>query len=135
VLTAATPALGAKPAKDASRWYVRMLLLAASDESDDPKKDAAAATRFVEGGGLGVSAPVRIEGPALACFGAFGTLVALDEDATGLETACEASGTITYKVSAAQAGTRPLHVQLHPGGRVRMCDPARKLADGEADGC
>lgn len=135
VLTQATPALGATPAKDGPHWYVRMLLLAASDESDDPKKDAAAATRFVEGGGTGVSAQVGIKGPAAVCFGPLGSLVALDEDATGLDTACAASGMVTYEVSAPLAGTRALHVQLHPGGRVRMCDPARKLADGEPDGC
>lgn len=135
VLTAATPALGAAPAKDSSNWYVRMLLSATSDESDDATKDASAPTRFVAGSDMGIGAKVAIKGPAVVCFGALGSLVALDADTTGLDAACTASGTVTYEVSATQSGTRPLHVQLHPGGRVRMCDPARKLADGDADGC
>jgi type IV fimbrial biogenesis protein FimT len=134
VLTSATPALGATPVANGGNWFARTLLLSGSDESDDASDDAAAPERFIDGGRFAASS-VNITGPALLCFGPLGRQIDLDAQASGLGSPCEAADPRVYVVSSTVQGTRTLQVQVNASGRVRMCDPARKLIEGQPDGC
>jgi len=89
---------------------------------------------FVQAGVLpDVAASVQIAGPAAVCFNSMGRLVANTD--TGVSGAsCDTASTVfTYDITLTGAD-RPLRVLVGLGGQVRMCDPARKLADSP-DGC
>jgi len=134
VLTSEAPALGAQPVANGGNWFARALLLSGSDESDDADDDAAAPQRFIEGGRFEASS-IKITGPALLCFGPLGRQIGLDAKASGLGVPCETADPRIYEVSSSVKGTRTLQVQVNAGGRVRMCDLARKLSEGHPDGC
>jgi len=131
-LTSATPAWNARPVAGGSNWYVQVLPLAGSDEGES----ATAAAFFVQGNAYATQSSVSISGPALLCFNALGQQVALEAAATGLGAACTARDPATYIVSSpSHSGSRTLQVRAYPGGRVRMCDPARNLSSEQPDGC
>jgi type IV fimbrial biogenesis protein FimT len=91
---------------------------------------------FVQAGVLpDVAASVQIAGPAAVCFNSMGRLVAnTDTGVSGASCNTSAASTVfTYDITLTGAD-RPLRVLVGLGGQVRMCDPARKLADSP-DGC
>lgn len=99
------------------------------------KSSLDAKSAFVQAGVLSdVASGVQISGPAAVCFNAMGRVVANpDTDVNGAN--CGTPGPLqTYDVSLSPGADRPLRVLVALGGQVRMCDPARKLADSP-DGC
>jgi len=98
------------------------------------KSSLDAGNVFVQAGVLSdVAAGVQVKGPAAVCFNAMGRLVANTD--TGVDGASCNTGSAVFAYDIAANGSdRPLRVLLGLGGQVRMCDPARKLADSP-DGC
>jgi len=98
------------------------------------KSSLDASNVFVQGGVLSdVAAGVKVKGAAAVCFNAMGRLVANSD--TGVDGAsCSTGSSIFAYDIAANGSDRPLRVLVGLGGQVRMCDPARKLADSP-DGC
>ncbi|MGJ7505310.1 MULTISPECIES: pilus assembly FimT family protein [unclassified Variovorax] len=104
------------------------------------KSSLDASSVFVQAGVLlDVASGVQIKGQAAICFNAMGRLVANTD--TGVAGAnCDtntststSSSVFTYDITV-NGADRPLRVLVGFGGQVRMCDPARKLADSP-DGC
>ena len=122
-LTNAQPSLTAAPVDDGSNWFVRALPLFATEVVDG--------TFFAQGGTLAQQGAVSIDGPALICFNSLGRQVA--NAATGLGANCTPADPIVYDISRA-GSDRALRVQVFLGGRMRMCDPAKLIAD-QPDGC
>jgi type IV fimbrial biogenesis protein FimT len=89
---------------------------------------------FMQAGVLpDVAASVQIAGPAAVCFNSMGRLVANTD--TGVSGAsCDTASTVFIYDITLTGADRPLRVLVGLGGQVRMCDPARKLADSP-DGC
>ncbi|MGR4868656.1 GspH/FimT family pseudopilin [Variovorax sp. LARHSF232] len=92
---------------------------------------------FIEAGVLtDVASGVQITGPAAICFNAMGRMV--DNPAPGFGSVACSSTNQTYQVgfaSSTDGVDRPLRVTVKLGGQVRMCDPAKALTEGYADGC
>lgn len=129
-LTSAAPAWNATPAGNGSNWFVRLLPMPDSD-------DAAGTDSFVQGSTAASQYGVKLEGPALLCFNALGQLSAKSASATGMSAACTAPATATpveYTLSRA-GGSRKLKLRVDLGGKVRMCDAAKSLSNGNPDGC
>ncbi|NGM90894.1 prepilin-type N-terminal cleavage/methylation domain-containing protein [Parapusillimonas sp. SGNA-6] len=100
------------------------------------KSSLDASSVFVQAGVLAdVASGVRITGPAAVCFNAMGRLVAnTDTGVSGALCSTDPGKPVfTYDITVSGAD-RPLRVLVGLGGQVRMCDPARKLADSP-DGC
>ncbi|WP_280809644.1 GspH/FimT family pseudopilin [Variovorax boronicumulans] len=98
------------------------------------KSSLDAKSVFVQSGVLGdVASGVGITGPAAVCFNAMGRLAS--NTGTGVNGAsCDPVPPVAvYKINATNSD-RPLQVLVGLGGQVRMCDPARKLANSP-DGC
>lgn len=127
-LTNATPAIQAAPVANGTNWYARVLPLVDSEAVDG--------TYYIGGETFARQAGVKIEGPALICFNSLGRMVS--NEATGLGAACAAPASavdpVTYTISKTGADRR-LIVQVYLGGKVRMCDEAKKLSAGNPDGC
>jgi type IV fimbrial biogenesis protein FimT len=130
-LTGETPSADAQPAANGRNWAVSVLPLPGSTAAAD---SADANSRFVRGDTFGTQAAVKVNGPALLCFSPLGEQISLDAASTGLDTTCAAGNPVVYAVSAPGAD-RPLQVQVHLGGRVRLCDPAKTLSAENPDGC
>jgi type IV fimbrial biogenesis protein FimT len=98
------------------------------------KSSLDAGSVFVQAGVLSdVASGVSITGGAAICFNAMGRLAAnTDTGVNGASCNTDAS-VFVYRIDAIGAD-RPLQVLVGLGGQVRMCDPARKLADSP-DGC
>ena len=126
VRTTAAPAWNASASAAGSNWYVRALPLADSD-------DTASASDLVQAASLGTQNGVSIAGPSVLCFGAQGRLVDRTKDETGVEVACAVANPAVFDVT--RGAGRALRLQVYWGGRVRMCDPAKKLSDKDPDGC
>jgi len=89
---------------------------------------------FVQSGVLGdVASGVSITGPAAVCFNAMGRLAANPDTGVNGANCDPKSSVFVYKVNATNSD-RPLQVLVGLGGQVRMCDPARTLANSP-DGC
>ncbi|WP_338414200.1 prepilin-type N-terminal cleavage/methylation domain-containing protein [uncultured Sphaerotilus sp.] len=127
-LTNATPALNATAAANGNRWFAQALPMLAGETLTD--------RHFVLASSSARQNKVSISGPAVTCFNAIGRPVS--STATGLGQNCTAPTSATtpaqYVVSATSSN-RPLRVSVFMGGQVRLCDPARSLAAGAADGC
>jgi type IV fimbrial biogenesis protein FimT len=128
VLTDATPSLTAGPATSGGSWFVRTLpSLGMSDATDED---------FVESDNYAQQAGVTISGPAALCFNALGRPVSRENP--GIEAQCSSPASAdrphVYNIESSNSD-RPLRVQVHLGGRIRMCDPARLLSSGAPDGC
>lgn len=118
----AAPEVSLKAAENGSNWSINV-----------SKSNLDAANVFVQSGVLSdVGSGVTIKGPAAICFNSMGRLIA-NED-TGVDGAtCDTTTPPTYEINITGADRR-LKVLVALGGQVRMCDPARKLADFP-DGC
>lgn len=81
-----------------------------------------------------VGTDITITGPISVCFNSVGRVVA-NQTPGPTNAVCNIPATlpIAYTVTTA-AATRPLRVTVGLGGQVRMCDPARSLANAP-DGC
>lgn len=123
-LTPATPALAATPGENAPNWYLQTLPLSGSDETGG---------RFLRGETVASTHAVSVTGPALICFNAFGRLVG--NNLTGLGANCPAPSVVTRYELGARGADRPLRVEAHLGGKVRLCDPAKTLSETHPDGC
>lgn len=127
-LTNATPALNATATDDGSRWFAQALPLMAGETLSDQ--------HFILASANARQNKVSLTGPAVTCFNAIGRPTS--NAATGLGQSCtaptSATSPVQYVVSATR-GNRPLRVSVFMGGQVRLCDPARSLASGAADGC
>lgn len=126
------PALDASPSAGGRNWLVRALPVAGelADESF-----------YIAGGTFGTQSQVVItarrggDDVALLCFNSLGRLVA--NSATGLGENCLVPADTVTPVAidvSREGADRPMRVQVFLGGRVRMCDPARAVADSP-DGC
>ncbi|WP_257862258.1 GspH/FimT family pseudopilin [Variovorax sp. ZS18.2.2] len=119
----AAPDKSLTAAENGSNWSINV-----------SKSSLDASSAFVQAGVLpDVASGVSITGLAAICFNAMGRL-AVNPD-TGVNGANCGTGSpvFTYIVNAT-GSDRPLRVLVGLGGQVRMCDPARKLADSP-DGC
>lgn len=129
VLTNATPALGATPVANGSRWYVRLLALLADDTADDDANLLRTSTQAQQQG-------MGIEGPAVLCFNSIGRPVS--NTSTGLGSDCTAPASNTapawYKLTSPRADRR-LWIAVSLGGQVRMCDPDQTLSPTTPEGC
>lgn len=137
--TDAEPGLGATVSATGRNWVVRWVPLQGEALN--------AAAPDLEPLILGVSiqdvaARVQWDGPGAVCFNAAGRRTALaNTGVAGL--ACvmppaPATGALPvsgWTFSHPEGGARPLRVELAFGGSVRMCDPARDVQQGHADGC
>lgn len=127
-LTNATPALNATAAANGNRWFAQALPMLVGETLTD--------RHFILASSSARQNRVNISGPAATCFNAIGRPVT--NTATGLGQNCTAPTSATtpaqYVVSAT-SGNRPLRVSVFMGGQVRLCDPARSLVAGAADGC
>lgn len=98
------------------------------------KSSLDAQSVFVQAGVLtDVASGAQINGPAAVCFNAKGRLVANTDTGVSGASCKTDSPVITYVVDAPGAD-RKLRVLAGLGGQIRMCDPARKLANS-SDGC
>jgi len=130
-LTNATPAYDAKATADGSNWFISLLPSALSAETASSKSVIQSAT-------VARQYHVTLAGPALVCFDDLGQQVAVSETATGVAAACsppsdDTAGPTSYLVSRPDA-TRQFKVLVSRGGRIRMCDAAKSLANAP-DGC
>ena len=127
-LTDATPALNAAATEDGSRWFAQALPLMVGETLSD--------AHFILASSNARQNKVSLTGPAVTCFNAIGRPTS--NSATGLGENCvaptSATTPIQYEVSAT-SGDRPLRVSVFMGGQIRLCNPARSLASGAADGC
>lgn len=116
------PEVSLKAAENGSNWSINV-----------SKSSLDAASVFVQSGVLSdVGSGVTIKGPAAICFNSMGRLIP-NED-TGVDSAtCDTDTPPAYEINMTGADRR-LKVMVALGGQVRMCDPARKLADSP-DGC
>ncbi|MDQ0033640.1 type IV fimbrial biogenesis protein FimT [Variovorax boronicumulans] len=97
------------------------------------KSSLDAESVFVQSGVLSdVASGVRITGDAAICFNAMGRLVP-NTDTGVINANCSGKAPAPYVIEA-PGSDRPLRVLVALGGQVRMCDPARSLADSP-DGC
>ncbi len=128
------PTLDAEPADNALNWFVRALPTAA--ESAEAGFDAAAL--YVHGSNQARTAGVGIVGPAMVCFNAVGHPVRAAITPVGGVADCAAPNNaatpVTYTVTR-RGADRTLQVQVALGGMIRLCDPAKSRADGQADAC
>jgi type IV fimbrial biogenesis protein FimT len=127
-LTNATPALNATAAANGRRWFAQAMSMLAGETLTD--------RHFILASASAQQNQVNISGPAVTCFNAIGRPVS--NTATGLGQNCTAptsAATPVQYVVSATSGNRPLRVSVFMGGQVRLCDPARSLAAGAADGC
>jgi len=141
--TTVTPA----PAASGLNWFVRALPLtntaAGVNEASDANFDtAAAAAMFVHGSNQARQALVSItlSDPlaAMLCFNALGRPTGTASSAVGGVTTCamptDAATPVTYTIARTGAD-RSLQVQVSLGGQIRLCDPNKSLAGGQADAC
>jgi type IV fimbrial biogenesis protein FimT len=126
-LTAASPDWNAVPDANAANWYVRVQPLRGSPEM------ASRELSLVSSHQTGSKSGILLSGPPLLCFNAMGQLISVPAADTGLGKACDTSNPVAYTVSHASAERR-LMVLVYLGGRVRMCDAAKKEAT-TPDGC
>lgn len=128
VLTNSQPALEAAPADNGRNWYARVLPLTAGE--------AASESDYLVGENFAGQSGITVTGPALLCFNSMGRLVS--NAATGLGQECVAPASaiepVVYTISTPGAD-RELRVQAYLGGKIRMCDAAKKLSAGNPDGC
>ncbi|MDQ0025751.1 type IV fimbrial biogenesis protein FimT [Variovorax paradoxus] len=116
------PEVSLKAAQNGSNWSINV-----------SKSNLDAASVFVQSGVISdVGSGVTITGPAAVCFNSMGRLIANTD--TGVDSAtCDTATAPTYEINITGADRR-LKVLVALGGQVRMCDPARNLAD-YPDGC
>lgn len=128
VLTNLQPAVEAVPADNGRNWYARVLPQTAGE--------AASESDYIVGETFAGQSGITVSGPALLCFNSMGRLVS--NAATGLGQDCIAPASaiepVVYTISTPGAD-RELRVQAYLGGKIRMCDAAKKLSDGSPDGC
>ena len=109
-------------------WFAQALPLMAGETLSDQ--------HFILASSSARQNKVSHTGPAVTCFNAIGRPTSNAD--TGLGQSCtaptSATSPVQYVVSATR-GNRPLRVSVFMGGQVRLCDPARSLASGAADGC
>lgn len=92
--------------------------------------------RFIRGGpAADATSGIAVTGPRTICFSSLGNLVAnaAPADAGATCVAGAVAYTVTHPSSDFPVG-RGLQVQVSINGRVRMCDPARSIADSP-EGC
>lgn len=130
-LTDAVPAYNAKAVANGSNWFISLQPSALSGETAS-SSDLIQAVTFAR------QNRVSLTGPAVVCFDALGQQVPVSDTLTGLSAPCklpdgDSGGLFSYTVSRLDA-TRQFKVLVYRGGRIRMCDVAKKLADAP-DGC
>jgi type IV fimbrial biogenesis protein FimT len=130
-LTDATPAYNAKAAANGSNWFISLLPSVLGGET-------ASSANLIQGMTFARQNRVTLAGPAVVCFDALGQLAGMSASSTGLSAPCSlpadgSGGLIPYTVSRLDA-TRQFRVLVYRGGRIRLCDVAKKLADAP-DGC
>lgn len=128
-LTDATPAYNAKAVANGSNWFISLLPSGFGGET-------ASSANLIQAVTFARQNRVALAGPAVVCFDALGQQVAVADTLTGLSAACSPhndGSPTTYVVSRLDA-TREFHVLVYRGGRIRMCDFAKKLANAP-DGC
>jgi type IV fimbrial biogenesis protein FimT len=129
-LTNATPALNATAVEDGSNWFAQALPLLVGETAAD--------AHFILATTSAKQNKVSIDGPAAVCFNTIGRPISVSSSATGLGEGCAAPTSVATPLQYAihSSGTnRPLRVSIFLGGQVRLCDPAKSLAGGAADGC
>jgi type IV fimbrial biogenesis protein FimT len=131
-LTNDAPGLAATPAAGGANWVLRWIPL----PGDTVTATAPANEPFVQGGAVGdVAAGVSIAGPTALCFNPLGRRVAnAATGVTGVQCAVDAANPMASFNLTGSTGSRALRVTVALGGQVRLCDPARALAD-HPDGC
>jgi type IV fimbrial biogenesis protein FimT len=133
-LTDDTPALDAAPKDNALNWFVRAV--PTPDEGADPGFQTTGL--FVHGSQQARLAQVSITGPGLLCFNAMGRPVSPAVSPVGKVSTCAVPGDavtpVSYTIERSGADRR-LDVEVALGGMIRLCDPDKSRADGEADAC
>jgi type IV fimbrial biogenesis protein FimT len=126
MLTDGDPVLDATPAKNGTKWVVRLLERTTTDDDEE--------SLFVRGGGEAASGEVTVGGDiSLICFNAFGQQTSLTKAVNGLGADCTASD--DNAVSFSRTGGRTLKVLIGLGGKVRLCDAEKSFSDSHPDGC
>lgn len=136
ILTDNDPAASTLAAATSARnWSLRALPLLNSTEGVN---STAGTTTFIRGNAQTTSSDVQIRSDASAiCYNSVGRLAASTEsiaDASDATCTQPASATPGYFRVQNTVGDRPLWVEVHLGGKVRMCDPNRLLPD-QPEGC
>lgn len=128
------PTVDAAPIAGGLNWYVRAL--PSAPEAAEPGFDPA--PLYVHGSNQARMAQVTITGPGLLCFNALGQPVKAPIIPVGAVGVCTTPGNavtpVTYLVER-RGADRKLEVQVALGGMIRLCDPAKSRADGQADAC
>jgi type IV fimbrial biogenesis protein FimT len=125
-LTNQVPGLDSQAVVNGSAWAIHTVPLMVGEDRE-----------FVQGGPLGdVTDGVTITGEAATCFNSAGRQTPnADPGVGGAPCVVELLRRFDVSRQAAVEGVdRPLQIAVSIGGQVRMCDPARALADS-ADGC
>lgn len=131
VRTEAAPTWDAEASESGKNWYVRVLPLTGSDEE-------ASDADLIQGTSIGTQNDVSIAGPAVLCFGSQGRLVSKTAKELDLDADCEVpsdDSTDPAVFDLTKGAGRALRLQVHLGGRARMCDPAKELSSTNPDGC
>jgi type IV fimbrial biogenesis protein FimT len=133
-LTDDAPALNATPKDNALNWFVRAL--PTTDESADPGFQTTGL--YVHGSTQARQSQVSITGPGLLCFNAMGRPVTPAVSPVGKVSTCAVPGDaitpVTYTVER-KGADRTLQIEVALGGLIRLCDPDKSRANGEADAC
>jgi type IV fimbrial biogenesis protein FimT len=128
------PTVDAAPTANGLNWYVRAL--PSAPEAAEPGFDPA--PLYVHGSNQARTAEVVITGPGLLCFNALGQPTKTPTVPVGAVGVCatptDAVTPVTYVVER-RGADRKLEVQVALGGMIRLCDPAKSRADGQADAC
>ena len=123
-LTNATPAAGAAVVANGSNWFIQTLPLVAGDP-----------VAFVQGGTFAKQSGVSIAAGALVCFNSTGRQVTNTATGLGADCTAPASAAVPTVLDVSRAGAdRPMRIQVSLGGQIRMCDPAKSIAN-QPDGC
>jgi type IV fimbrial biogenesis protein FimT len=144
VLTA-TPPAGAFPAAAAANtpvnyWYAATVPWTTGALNSGGVTTASNAPGLIASGILSTAdaTQVTVSGnEPVICFSPYGRLTAISNDPSASPVVCGASANIVYRVLPAQitANSHELDVQVSLSGQIRMCDPAKSLANGYPDGC
>jgi type IV fimbrial biogenesis protein FimT len=133
-LTDDAPALNAAPKDNALNWFVRAV------PTPDERADVGFQTTglYVHGSQQARLAQVNITGPGLLCFNAMGRPVTPAVSPVGTVSTCAVPGDaitpVTYLVER-KGADRSLQIEVALGGMIRLCDPDKSRANGEADAC
>lgn len=136
ILTNSTPTAATIAATTSARnWAVRSLPLLNSDEGSG---NTSGSTKFLFANAQNSDSDTKVESDSSAlCFNSLGRLVSsstMIADAGGVTCTAPTTNVPRYFRVQNAIGDRPLWIQAHLGGQLRMCDPNKTLPS-QPDGC